>query len=77
MRKLNLIILSLTAFSIKAQQWVIDEIADEQESSESIPGWLILLLVLIGFFVYKHSQKKEKKRLKNEPKKDKWKKNSN
>ena len=59
MRFLYSLILSFTSFSITAQQWVIDEIADEQKTSESIPGWLIVLLLIIGYFVYKHIQKKD------------------
>ncbi|ASB37028.1 hypothetical protein C5O72_13530 [Muribaculum intestinale] len=42
MRFLYSLILSFTSFSIMAQQWVIDEIADEQKTSDSIPGWLIV-----------------------------------
>lgn len=59
MRFLYSLILSFTSFSITAQQWVIDEIADEQKTSESIPVWLIVLLLIIGYFVYKHIQKKD------------------
>ena len=59
MRFLYSLILSFTSFSITAQQWVIYEIADEQKTSESIPVWLIVLLLIIGYFVYKHIQKKD------------------
>lgn len=52
-------ILLFITFSIKAQQWVLDEIADEQDSYESIPAWLIVLLLFFVFVIYKHLKKKD------------------
>ena len=60
MRTLSLIILFLiTTIPVSAQQWVLDEIAEEHDSSESIPTWLVGVLLIIGFFVYKHLQRKD------------------
>ena len=60
MRTLSLIIFFLiTTIPVSAQQWVLDEIAEEHDSSESIPTWLVGVLLIIGFFVYKHLQRKD------------------
>ena len=60
MRTLSLIIFFLIAtIPVSAQQWVLDEIAEEHDSSESIPTWLVGVLLIIGFFVYKHLQRKD------------------
>ena len=60
MRTLSLIIFFLiTTLPVSAQQWVLDEIAEEHDSSESIPTWLVGVLLIIGFFVYKHLQRKD------------------
>lgn len=55
------IIIFVFSFSANAQQWVLDEIADEQNSSDSLPGWLIVLAIIIGYFIYKYLQKKDDK----------------
>ena len=44
---------------VSAQQWVLDEIAEEHDSSESIPTWIVGVLLIIGFLVYKHLQRKD------------------
>ena len=60
MRTLSLIIFFLIAtIPVSAQQWVLDEIAEEHDSSESIPTWLVGVLLIIGFWVYKHLQRKD------------------
>lgn len=60
MRTLSLIIFFLIAtIPVSAQQWVLDEIAEEHDSSESIPTWLVGVLLIIGFLVYKHLQRKD------------------
>lgn len=60
MRTLSLIIFFLiTTIPVSAQQWVLDEIAEEHDSSESIPTWLVGVLLIIVFFVYKHLQRKD------------------
>lgn len=59
MKVLYYIILFCCSLSANAQQWVWDEIAEESNNSESIPTWLIVALIVIGYFVYKHLQHKE------------------
>ena len=51
--------LSVPLRPVSAQQWVLDEIAEEHDSSESIPTWLVGVLLIIGFLVYKHLQRKD------------------
>lgn len=60
MRTLSLIILFIiTTIPVSAQQWVWAEIAEEHDSSESVPTWAVGVLLIIGFFVYKHLQRKD------------------
>ena len=57
---MHLIIFFLIAtIPVSAQQWVLDEIAEEHDSSESIPTWLVGVLLIIGFLVYKYLQRKD------------------
>jgi len=59
MRILSLVVSLITIIPVSAQQWVWDEIAQEHDSSESIPTWIVGVLLIIGFFVYKHLQHKD------------------
>ncbi len=60
------IISSLLALSAQAQQWVWGEIAEEQSESEPLPTWLIVFVLIIGFFIYRYlcnkdAEEKEKR----------------
>lgn len=60
MRTFSLIIFFLiAAIPVSAQQWVLDEIAEEHESLERIPTWLIVVLLFIGFGVYDYLRRKD------------------
>ena len=59
MRILSFVIFLIATIPVSAQQWVLDEIAEEYNSSESIPTWLVGVLLIIGFLVYKHLQRKD------------------
>ena len=59
MKFLSLIIFLIITIPVSAQQWVWDEIAKEQDSSENIPIWFVVVLLIIVFFVYKHLQCKD------------------
>ena len=59
MRILSFVIFLIATIPVSAQQWVLDEIAEEHDSSESIPTWLVGVLLIIGFLVYKHLQRKD------------------
>lgn len=59
MRILSFVIFLIATISVSAQQWVLDEIAEERDSSESIPIWLVTVVLIIGFFVYKYWQRKD------------------
>lgn len=39
MRILSFVIFLIATIPVSAQQWVLDEIAEEHDSSESIPTW--------------------------------------
>ena len=53
------IIISLLALSAQAQQWVWDEIAEEQSESEPLPTWLITFVLIIGFLIYRYLSNKD------------------
>lgn len=59
MRILSFVIFLIATIPVSAQQWVLDEIAEEHDSSESIPTWIVGVLLIIGFLVYKHLQRKD------------------
>lgn len=60
MRTFSLIIFFLIAtIPVSAQQWVLDEIAEEHESLERIPTWLVVVLLFIGYWVYDYLRRKD------------------
>lgn len=59
MRILLFVIFLIATISVSAQHWVLDEIAEERDSSESIPIWLATVVFILGFFVYKYLQRKD------------------
>lgn len=59
MRILSFIIFLIATIPVSAQQWVLDEIAEERDSTESIPTWLVAVVLIIDFFVYKYLQRKD------------------
>lgn len=60
MKILSFFIFLITTIPVSAQQWVWDEIAEEHDSSESIPTWLVGILLIIGFFIYNLQHKDDK-----------------
>ena len=59
MKILSLVIFLITTIPVSAQQWVWDEISEENDSSVGIPTWLVGILLIVGIFVYEYLQSKD------------------
>lgn len=53
MRLILSFLLFIVTNNVKAQQWVMNEIAEDNRISEPTPIWIIVLVVILGYFIYK------------------------
>lgn len=59
MRLILSFLLFIVTNNVKAQQWVMNEIAEDNRISEPTPIWIIVLVVILGYFIYKIIPKKD------------------